>query len=257
MMSDRDPKRRFTDRVADYVKYRPHYPTAMLDWLHAHGVGPAQTVADLGAGTGILTELFLDGGHRVYAVEPNPAMRAAAEVQLGDRPGFTSIDASAEATTLPAASVDLVTAGQAFHWFDVAATRTECLRILCPGGHVGLVWNDRLAGASPAMAAYEQLHADWGTDYRETTYRFQGLDEKLRAFFGGPYATAELANSQQLDEAGLVGRFFSSSYTPARDDPRYDAAANAARSVFRSHQRGGEIELVYQTRLFFGAMAPA
>ncbi len=254
MVSDRDPKRRFGDRVADYVKYRPHYPAAMVDWMHARGVAADHVVADLGAGTGILTDLLLAAGHRVYAIEPNPAMRAAAEAQLAHRPGFTSVDASAEATTLPSSSVDLVTAGQAFHWFDVDATRAECLRILRPGGHAGLVWNDRLPQASPAMAAYEQLLADWGTDYRQTTFRFQGLDDKLARFFGGPYEIAEFANAQRLDEAGLLGRFFSSSYTPARDDRRYEAAADAARAMFHGHQHDGAVELLYQTRLFFGAV---
>ena len=143
-MSEKDPTRRFTNRVANYARYRPGYPPAVLTCLRDEcGLSPGSTVADVGSGTGILTELFLANGNHVYAVEPNEAMRQAAELSLAHYPGFTSVDGRAEATTLADDSVDFVTAGQAFHWFDAAASRVEFNRILRPGGYTALVWNAR------------------------------------------------------------------------------------------------------------------
>src|SRR4051794_35122333 len=116
-----DSKARFSDRVENYVKYRPTYPTAVLGYLRDEaGLTVQSVVADVGSGTGISSELFLRAGCTVYGVEPNADMRAAADGLLAQYPAFRSVDGSAEATTLPAGSADLVIAGQAFHWFDAA-----------------------------------------------------------------------------------------------------------------------------------------
>ena len=121
-----DPTRRFSNRVDDYVRYRPHYPPGVLDRLR-EGIAltPRTVIADVGSGTGISTELFLQNGNTVFAIEPNPEMRAAAERLLGGRPNFHSVRGTAEATTLPDGSVDCVVAAQAFHWFDPEKTRVE------------------------------------------------------------------------------------------------------------------------------------
>lgn len=129
----RDPTRRFSDRVENYVRYRPGYPRALLECLaREHGLDPAHAVADIGSGTGILSELLLRNGNAVFGVEPNAEMRAAAERLLRGQAKFHSVDGRAEATTLPTASVDWITAAQAFHWFDVSAARREFRRILRP-----------------------------------------------------------------------------------------------------------------------------
>src|ERR1700744_1650569 len=151
-----DSTQRFTDRVADYVKYRPSYPRDVVSFLHETcGVAPDAQVADIGAGTGISARLFLDAGHPVIAVEPNLAMREAANAWLAPYENFRSVAGTAEATTLEDASVDLVIAAQAFHWFDPVATRREFARILRPQGHVALFWNSRLLDRSPFLAGYE------------------------------------------------------------------------------------------------------
>jgi ubiquinone/menaquinone biosynthesis C-methylase UbiE len=130
-----DPTQRFSSRVENYVKYRPGYPPAILDLLRDKcGLTSASTVADIGSGTGILTGLLLKSGARVFGVEPNPDMRAAGERLLAGQANFTSLAGTAEATTLPAQSVGIITAGQAFHWFDREPTRREFQRILQPGG---------------------------------------------------------------------------------------------------------------------------
>src|SRR5579863_1256797 len=110
---------RFSDRVEDYVKYRPHYPKKILSYLQdRYAFGPGWVVADIGSGTGISTELFLRFGNNVFAVEPNLEMRSKAEELLAAHPGFRSVEGTAEATGLPGSSIDLIVAGQAFHWFD-------------------------------------------------------------------------------------------------------------------------------------------
>ena len=153
-----DPTRRFSDRVDNYVRYRPSYPTAVLETLRSEcDLSVATVVADIGSGTGILTRLFLENGNRVYGVEPNAEMRGAAEKLLRDFPGFESVAGTAEETGLAANSIDLVVAAQAFHWFDPDRAGMEFQRILRPGGWVALVWNERLVGASPFLREYEEL----------------------------------------------------------------------------------------------------
>src|SRR5712691_7831802 len=139
-----DAKQRFSNRVADYVRYRPGYPPAVLDLLRTDcGLRPDHVVADIGSGTGILSKLFLENGNRVFGVEPNAEMRQAGEEYLASYDGFSSIEGSAESTTLADSSVDFITAAQAFHWFDPQAARREFARILKPGGWVVILWNDR------------------------------------------------------------------------------------------------------------------
>jgi len=153
---EKDPTKRFSDRVEMYVKYRPHYPQAILTCLEKEcGLTETAVIADVGSGTGILTKLFLDHGNKVYGVEPNAEMRQAAEAYLADYAHFTSVNGRSEATTLPAHSVDFVTAGQAFHWFQWQETRTEFRRILKPGGIVALVWNERRQQADSFEDAYD------------------------------------------------------------------------------------------------------
>ena len=162
-MTVSDSTERFSSRVADYVRYRPDYPPALLEWLHGPmGVGHEAVVADIGAGTGISSRLFLATGHPVIAVEPNAAMRAASEQWLAPQyPRFSAIDGRAEATGLDDASVDLVSVAQAFHWFDTVAVRAEWQRILRPGGQALIYWNSRLLDASPFLVGYEQLLLDY------------------------------------------------------------------------------------------------
>src|SRR5512137_1658228 len=165
-MTFADSKRRFSNRVADYVRYRPGYPSAIRDVLRTEcGLRPGHVIADIGSGTGFLSELFLKNGNRVYGVEPNEAMRLAGEEYLASYDSFTSVNGSAEATTLDDASVDFVTAGQAFHWFDPQATRREFLRILKPGGWVLVVWNDRRVSETTFGRDYENVLVRFGIDY--------------------------------------------------------------------------------------------
>lgn len=250
-----DPTVRFGDRVDDYVRYRPGYPVALTDYLRSHAdLDATSVVADIGAGTGISTALFLDAGCRVFAVEPNTAMRAAAERALGDRPGFHSVDARAETTTLAHASVDLVAAGTAFHWFEPLATRSEFERILRKRGHVALFWNVRGHG-NAFMREYEQVLTTFCTDYASANAARRSDEASVAAFFGAAaFERAVFANAQELDFDGLLGRVLSSSYAPKPGDPAHAPMHAALQSLFAEHAVAGHITIAYETRLYLGRM---
>jgi len=250
-----DSKRRFSDRVENYVKYRPNYPTAVVDYLReTAGLTPRSIIADIGSGTGISTRLFLDGGNTVYAVEPNADMRAAAERWLATFSGFRSIDGSAEATTLSDASVDLAVAGQAFHWFDPALARREFARILRPRGHAALMWNSRIISGSPFLEAYEQLLLEFGTDYQAIRHDHIEADA-LQTFFGTPgYSLRGFPNAQLLTGEALLGRLLSSSYAPGPAHPRHNDMVQALSDIFERFQQDGHVKIAYQTQVYVGTL---
>lgn len=249
-----DAKVRFTSRVDDYVRYRPTYPPAVLDVLReGAGLTPASVVADVGSGTGISTELLLGVAHTVYAVEPNAAMRGAAEGALGRHPGFRSVDGSAEATTLPDASVDLIVCAQAFHWFDPERTRTEFRRILRGGGSpVALIWNERKKTGSPFLEGYEALLERHSPDYANVTQHRAVGEAGVARFFGRPVAPVLLANEQTFDWPGLRGRLMSSSYVPLPGHPAHDALFAAMRDLFDRTQQNGRVAFTYDTEVYVG-----
>jgi SAM-dependent methyltransferase len=249
-----DSIRRFDDRVANYIAYRPRYPAAVTDFLQTElGLSATSDVADVGSGTGILSELLLQTGCTVYGVEPNAAMRAAAEQLLPAYPNFKSITGTAEATTLADASVDFVTAGQAFHWFDADGARREFKRILKPGGPIVLVWNMRRTDSTPFLRDYENLLREFGTDYAQVNCE-QLPEERIASFFGGDYALRSFDNFQVFDYAGVRGRLLSSSYVPLAGQPTYEPMLAALQRLFDSHQREGRVTIEYDTKLYYGRL---
>ena len=253
----RDPTGRFSDRVDDYVRHRPGYPPQLVELLQREcGLSPRCDVADIGSGTGKLTELLLVTGARVYAVEPNDGMRQAAERLLGGVPSFVSIDGRAEATGLPDGSVDLVTAAQAFHWFDQTAARAEFLRILRPRGVAALVWNERDDDGSPFLQDYEHCLREFSLDYGEADHRRTASRERIAAFFGtGAFREAEFPNRQDLDLDGLRGRYLSCSYALPRGHPKFGEAMEAMSEIFRKYQQHGSLRIDYRTRVYHGRPA--
>ena len=249
-----DPTQRFSSRVEDYIRYRPSYPSAIVELLRREcGLTPRWTVADVGSGPGNLSRLFLENGNRVLAVEPNREMREAGERFLGGHPGFESVEGAAEATGLPEGSVDLVVAGQAFHWFDGDRARREFRRILRPPRWVALVWNERRVAGAPFLEAYERLLEAHGTDYAEVRHRDAADTRALEAFFGpGGYVTASFENAQVFDLDGLRGRLLSSSYAPLAGQPGHEEMLAGLRAVFTEHQEGGTVAFEYDTRVYYG-----
>ncbi len=257
-MNDRagpDPRERFSGRVDAYVRSRPGYPAELVPLLRREaGLLPAHSVADVGSGTGILTRLFLDAGHEVYAIEPNEGMRAAAEKAFAGRPLFRSVDGSAEATTLPAASVDLAAAGQAFHWFDREAARVEFARILRPPGNAALIWNDRRTSGSAFAEGYEALLRRHGTDYGAVDHKNLGPGVFESFFRPGPWRRFALPNLQWFDEEGLRARVLSSSYTPPPGDPRHAPMMEELGELFRDTARDGAVIMDYETTVYVGTV---
>lgn len=247
---------RFSDRVDDYVRYRPDYLPALLDWLQREqGVDEDWRVADVGAGTGISSKMFLDAGYRVIAVEPNAPMRAAAERWLQAYENFVAVDGNADATGLPAASVDLVTVAQAFHWFDEEAARREFARILRPGGFAAIWWNSRRLTGTRFLEGYETLLQQFGTDYSSVAERYAD-DAHMRAWFGEGYrGSASFEHFQRLDFEALRGRLTSSSYAPSAGHPRHEPMLHALRELFDSCAEHGTVSFDYDTRIFAGHMA--
>ena len=252
-LTDMNPTGRFSDRVEAYARYRPGYPQQILDVLERDcDLSPASVIADIGSGTGLLGKVFLANGNTVFGVEPNPEMRAAGETLLQTFPTFHSVTGSAEQSTLPAGSVDFVTAGQAFHWFDSDKCKREFRRILTTKGWLVLVWNDRSLRATPFLTAYEKLLHVHGTDYDKVRHRT--INENLvRPVFGnGNVSLHTFHNSQVLDYAGLEGRLLSCSYVPNRNQPGYEPMLRALREIFDLHQQGGEVRFEYETKMFYG-----
>jgi SAM-dependent methyltransferase len=254
-MSSGNVTERFSDRVADYVKYRPTYPVELVRVLERElGIAKDRTrIVDLGSGTGISAELFLGEGYAVTGVEPNPPMRAAAEEILAKYTRWRSVDGTAERTTLPDASCELVIAAQAFHWFDVPKARVEAKRILAAGGHAALVWNDRKLDCDPFHVGYEAALVRWGTDYVKVRHANVG-DETIRAFFGGVPRLCVLENHQDLDHDGLIGRALSSSYVPKKGQPGHDELLAELERLFAAHASGALVRVFYETKVWMGTL---
>lgn len=247
-----DSTTRFSSRVENYVRYRPRYPAGVIECLQCDcGLTPASIVADIGSGTGILSELFLESGNTVIGLEPNAPMRHAAEALLAAQPRFRSVDGTAERTTLPDACADFVTAGQAFHWFDRNAAKLEFKRILKPKGWVVLVWNERTAATSTFGDAYEQLLMEYATEYEVVNQRSMSANA-LSEFFTGEFSSRTLANSQRFDFEGLKGRLMSSSYAPEPGHPKHERMIAALRQLFDELQIDGEVIIEYDTNLYYG-----
>ena len=254
-MSFSDAKQRFSNRVTDYVRYRPGYPAEILPLLQTWTrFRPDHVVADIGSGTGLLSKLFLDFGNRVFGVEPNAEMRAAGEEFLGNYPNFTSIAGSAEATTLPSDSVDFVAAGQAFHWFQMPAARDEFHRILKSEGRVLVIWNERLLEETAFLREYEALLNRFGTDYAKVSESYPRAEQMLEFYGANEFTSHSLPNFQEFDFGGLSGRLRSSSYAPTPGHPQFEPMMKELRRLFDAHQQRGVVRMEYRTRVYAGKL---
>jgi SAM-dependent methyltransferase len=257
-MTFTDSKQRFSNRVADYARYRPGYPAGVLEVLRKECLlRPGHVVADIGSGTGLLSDMFLKNGNAVFGVEPNREMREAGEQYLQSYSAFTGVNGSAEATTLADSSVDFVTAGQAFHWFDPNAARSEFGRILKPGGWVVILWNDRRMEEKQLTREYEELLERFGIDYQRVKEAYPEVHH-IRSFFGGDsFFARDVPNEQVLDWDGLRGRLRSSSFVPMEGHPSFAPMMVELERIFRAHERQGHVRMEYWTRLYFGRLQAA
>ena len=245
---------RFSNRVENYVKYRPGYPPEVLDLFRDEmNLQKSSVVADIGSGTGISSKLFLENGNPVFGVEPNATMRDAAEDFLKDFTRFKSIDGTSEKTNLPDESVDFIVAAQAFHWFDKEKTRPEFNRILRADGFVGLIWNERQLDTNDFLSDYEELLKKFGTDYEKV--RHDNLDENILSdFFQTEFRQKTFLNIQTLDFEGLKGRMLSASYMPVEGDSIFEPMIAELKRLFDKFAESGKIQILYNTNVFYAQL---
>jgi len=258
-MLRKDPKERFSATASLYGRWRPSYPAPLRDYLLGLGRPPAGPlrIADVGCGTGISTRFLAGPGVRVIGIDPNPEMLAEARRSIPPDFDLEYRAGEAVATGLEAASVDLVTAAQAFHWFDVDAALAEFGRILVPGGHCAAFWNERDDGASAFLPGYEALLRQYSVEYAEVSKAEPTTDRILASRAVREPREAKFSHVQRLDREGLFGRAYSSSYVvhgvPEETKPAFDAALH---DLFDRHQRGGQIEFTYRTSVTAFQIAP-
>jgi ubiquinone/menaquinone biosynthesis C-methylase UbiE len=247
--------RRFSGRVEAYRRYRPRYPRGIIPRLQELcGLTPASIVADIGAGTGMLAELFLENSNRVFAVEPNPEMRAACEELVASYPNLTCIDGTAEETGLPDDSVDFVAVGRAFHWFEQEKCRAEFARILRAEGWVVLAGMGPRKGADPVARDHESVLREYGLDYAALRERYNLGDAARKFFAGGAMQEAEFPGAEKMTYEELEGHTASLSVTPQSGHPRFSAMQRALKDFFARHQSEGKVRLPMNCRIYAGQL---
>ncbi|MBV8211491.1 MAG: methyltransferase domain-containing protein [Burkholderiaceae bacterium] len=250
-----DPTVRFSERAQAYASGRPSYPPQIASYLARElSLPPSAQIVDLGSGTGLSAQIFLQAGFRVIGVEPNAQMRAQADQLLSGVTGFTSVAGSAQATGLADASADCVIAAQAFHWFGPEEARTESLRILRPPPRAALIWNVRRTSESDFSRGYEQLLLEFGGEYPQIRERHTD-EESIGKYFGGrQWHRADFPHATELDLELLAARVNSTSYLPAPSDRRYVPMMQAVRDLFQTNQRGGRVVMQYDTHVYLGVI---
>ena len=242
-----DSTQRFSDRVENYAKFRPNYPDALIQFLLERLPVPA-IVADIGSGTGILSDQLLRAGYAVFGVEPNAAMRQEAERSLGGRPGFHSIVGTAEETTLVPSSVEAVTCAQSFHWFDRLRCRAEFGRILRAPRLVFVIWNER-TNEGPS-GEYDRILQESAPEYCSINRRHISDKDIADCFAPDPVDLFHFPHGQRLDREAFLGRVLSSSYVPNVGHPGHNAVIQRMEAFFEKHAESGWIDWPYQTRVF-------
>jgi len=238
----------FSDRVDYYAAYRPGFSSSLLAFIVERcALTPKAVLADLGSGTGALASLFLEYGNTVFAVEPNAAMRIAAEQSLSNFNGFRSVAASAEATMLPTASLDLVTVGRAMQWFDAEAALTEMSRILRPGGWAVVVWNEMRP--SPQVSTYRDIVRTYCSNYDVMAERRQAARDLLeRRGFG----FENLENRQQLSLMQLKGLVLSLSGSPGPGHMLHEEMLRSVEELFTTYAADGHVNFDFDTMVYYG-----
>jgi ubiquinone/menaquinone biosynthesis C-methylase UbiE len=253
MNSSLDSKERFSNRVENYIKYRPGYPEEIIHFLKKKiNLTGSWIVADIGSGTGILSKLFLENGNSVKGIEPNDEMRNAGERQLKNYSKFKSIKGNAEETGIEGKSIDLITAGQAFHWFDIPKSKKEFKRILKENGFVVLIWNNRKTDSSLFLREYEDLLLNYSIDYKLVDHK--NINEKILNQFFYKYELKVFPNHQEFDFEGLKGRLLSSSYAPMPHHPNYNNMIEQLKIIFTHYEINGTVKFEYDTEMYWGTI---
>jgi len=245
-----DSTKRFSNRVTDYSRYRPSYPDDSIEWIFQQiPLDSSSQIADIGAGTGIFTELIASKGVPVVAVEPNDAMRLESDRRLGELANYRSVAASAEQTTLPDDSVDLITAAQAFHWFDLSKTKAEFDRILHRNGKIVLIWNRRDKKGSEFLSKYEEVLSKNISEYN-TVNHANASDAVIEGFLGSKMSKAEFPSHQMFNLNGLKGRLLSSSYCPVEGQPGHIGLMDDITGLYEKYSSQDGVRFDYCTQVY-------
>lgn len=248
-----DNTTKFSDKVEVYRQYRPSYPDAFVHYLFDEvGISQDACVADIGAGTGILTEILSEHVKTVYAIEPDRNMRIACMDTCGRSCAFVALEGRAESTGLPDQCLDFITVAQAFHWFEPHRTQLEFSRVLKPDGMVILVWNSRVPDAPLTIA--------WDAVCRKHCPNFTGFsndsvmsESQVHDFFrDGICETRQYPNNRLLDLASFLGTALSASYAPVFGQPAYDSFVTALTQLFWEHATGEKILVPMYTHSYVG-----
>jgi ubiquinone/menaquinone biosynthesis C-methylase UbiE len=241
------PTKRFSNRVSNYAKYRPSYPEAVMGFLRdTIGLQHEWTIADIGSGTGIFSEVLLRNGYKVWGVEPNTEMREEAEKALMGYKKFTSINGKAEQTFLTGNSIDLITIAQAFHWMDMVVAKEEFRRILKSKGFIVMLWNIRLTH-TPFLKAFEELKIKFGTDYKAGR---MVKEKDIAAFFHPEKLTQkDFYHAQILDYGALKGQLLSTSYVPLEGE-KHKQMILALEDLFNKYHENGFVKIDYETKVY-------
>jgi len=237
-----------------YSKYRPSYPLEFIDYIFSNiGTKKETIIADIGSGTGILTRQLLERGGKVTAVEPNADMRKVAEKDLSSFDKFISINGTAENTTLPDHSIDHITVAQAFHWFDRQLFKSECKRILKPGGMVFLVWNSR-DETSELVRENDAVNKKYCPNFKGFSGGMRGAENEddFNDFFDGEYEIKTFQNDVTFDEQGFIGRNLSGSYALKEDDRNYQNYISELKALYEKYNKSGQLIMPNLTRSYTG-----
>ncbi|MGC1872540.1 MAG: class I SAM-dependent methyltransferase [Acidobacteriaceae bacterium] len=253
-----DHRARFADRATVYHRYRSKFPPELLDVLRERcGLQAHSVIADVGAGTGMLAELFLANGNRTFAVEPNAEMLALCRRLCEPYPNLTCVQASAEATTLPDASVDIVAVGRALHWFDLPAAKREFQRVLVPGGWLAVMGNIWERETGDFAKEYDSAVLKHARDLSTAKDRYTIFEPaRLQDFLAlAKMEAVTLSRTRKVTLEELIGRTVSISYAPLPDQPGYPAMCDELTAIFYRHQQNSTVEVAEDWSVCCGQIA--
>jgi len=251
------PTERFSGRVEAYRRYRSAYSREIIPVLQERcALTSDSIVADIGAGTGMLAELFLENGNRVFAVEPNTDMRAACEELVERYPRLTCVDGTAENTGLSDQSIDFVTVGRAIHWFDQDKCRYEFARILRDGGWILLAGQGPHQRTEPVARDFRTILENHCIDFARLRQRYDIEAAVRRLFAGGDFQEAEFHDTEEMTYEDLEGFMLSLSVTPQPDYPGFPAMQRALHEYFARHESGGKLRMPTTCKIHFGHLGP-